>query len=69
MISIYLNNIVAEMHSAVIQKMYVLLYDIKLSIKLVMAFCYRQSWICRNDVDKAKYMLFGQVKTLPLGAL
>ena len=68
MTSIYLNNIFAEVYNAVIRKIYISLYDIKLSTKLAKAFYYRQSRICRNNVSEVKCLLFSQIKTLPLKA-
>ena len=63
------NDILAEMYNTVICRIYTLLYGIKLSIKLPKAFCYRQIWICGNNIDEDKYLPFGQIETLPLGAL
>ena len=67
--SIYSNNVFAEMYSAMICKIYTLLYDIEPSTKLLKAFCYRQSRIYGDDIDTAKYLPFNQVEILLLGAL
>ena len=50
-----------------IYKIDTLLYDIKFNIKLLKIFGYRQSEICRDNINKAKYLLFSQIKTLLLG--
>ena len=46
-----------------------LLYSIKLDIKLLKAFRCRQSMICKNDISKAKFLPFSQIKTLLLETL
>lgn len=58
-----------QRYNVVICKIYISLYDIRLSTKLANVFCYRQSRIFRNNVDKAKYLSFGKVKTLLLEIL
>lgn len=68
-IFIYLNDILLEMYNAMTCRIYTLLYNIKLCIKLLKVFCCRPSWICRNDIVKAKCLLLSQVQMLPLGAL
>lgn len=50
-------------------RIYTLLYGIKLYTKLTKVFCCGQSGIYGNDIGKAKYLLFSQIKTLPLEAL
>ncbi len=59
------NNVLAEVYSAMIRRIYTSLYGIKLGTKLAKAFCCRQSRICRDNVGEAKCLPFSQVKTLP----
>ncbi len=66
MTSTCLNNILAEVYSAMICRIYTLLYGIKLGTKLAKEFYCRQSRICRDNVGKAKCLPFSQVKTLPI---
>ena len=69
MISTCSNNVFAEIYNTIICKIYILLYNIKLSTKLLKAFCCRQNRIYRNDISKAKCLPFSQVETLPFRAL
>ena len=64
---IYFNNVLVEMYNVLICKIYTSLYGIKLSIKILKVFCYKQSRICRNDITEAKYLPFSQVETLLTG--
>lgn len=63
------DDVFTKIYSAVIYKIDTSLYNIKLNTKLLKAFSYRQSQICRNDISKARYLLFSQIKMLPLKAL
>ena len=69
MTSIYLNDLLAEMYSAVIRRIYILVYGIKLSTKLPKAFCYKQNKIYGDDIGEVKCLLFSKVEILLLGNL
>ena len=56
------------MYNIIIARIYILLYGIKLGIKLAKAFYYKQSRICRDNIGEAKCLPFSQVKTLPFRA-
>lgn len=65
-IFIYLNDIFAKIYSIMIHKIYILFYGIKLSTKFSKAFYCKQSRICKNDINEAKYVQFSQVSILLL---
>lgn len=62
MIFTYLNDVFTKVYNIVVCKIYIPLYGIKFSIKLSKVFGYKQSKICADDICKAKYLSFSQVK-------
>lgn len=54
----YSHIVLVKVYSAMIRKVYNLLYDFKLGTKLAKAFYYRQSQIYKDNIGEAKYLPF-----------